>query len=342
MAYFGQLPRSWKGDGIITLLDQQPELVDFINAARVPTVDLSVIRPDVPIPRVSGDHYAIGCLGAEHFLQHAFRNFAWFSTLDDAITQLRWKGFSETLAKLNFTAQRWSFKMPANLMTDDWAAKRGFLQSRLRTIAKPVAILAFADADAVNVLDACSETGLKVPEDVAVLGADNNELICESARVPLSSINHNLEGLGYAGAALLHRLMNGEPPPESLQLIAPNGITVRRSTEVFAVNDQATRRALQFILENCNSRIGPEEVAKASGSSRRQLEERFRKDLDCSVSSHIASQRLIRARELLLHTNETVAQVAIRAGFNTPQYFNLVFCKRFGMTPRRFRLRQKS
>lgn len=339
MAYFGQIPRSWRGDGIITLMDHKPELIDFIKAASVPIVDLSVIRLDIPLPRVSGDHYRIGCLGAEHFLQHAFRHFAWFSTSEDAVTDLRWQGFSETLAKSKFTAQRWSFQQPKRTKLDDWAAKCNFLQEQLKSIPKPVAVLTFRDADAGNVLDACAKAGLSVPEEVAILGTDNDELICESARVPLSSINHDLEGLGYAGASLLHKLMKGQSPPASPKLIVPKGITVRQSTEVLAVNDAPTRRALQFILTNCSHRIGAEEVAQASGISRRKLEEAFRTNLNHSVSDHLATQRLIRARDLLNHSDLTVSDIAALSGFNTPQYFNLVFRREFGITPRHFRLK---
>jgi LacI family transcriptional regulator len=210
MANFGQLPRSWKGDGIITLLTQQPELVELVKTASVPVVDLSVIREDIPLPRVSGDHYGIGCIAAEHFLQHGFRNFAWFSTVADAVTDLRCRGFSDTLSKVGFNTQRWSFQLPKQKESDEWAAKIDFLQNHLKWIGKPAAILCYWDADAVNVLEACDGMNLHVPEDVTILGTDNNELLCESAWTPLSSINHDLEGLGYAGAALLAESMQLE------------------------------------------------------------------------------------------------------------------------------------
>jgi len=342
MAYFGQIPHSWRGDGIITLLDHHTELADFIKAATAPVVDLSIIREDIPLPRVSGDHYRIGCLGAEHFLQIGFRNFVWFSTTDDAAAQLRWNGFSQTLKKDQCTAQCWNFSMPVNSPVDEWATKRDYLRDRLKATPKPVGVLAFRDADAVNVFDACAEAGLSVPEDVAILGTDNNELICESVGVPLSSINHDLESLGYAGASLLHRIMNGESVPKVPRLIAPQGITVRRSTQVLAINDMATRRAVQFILKNCHQRITSNDVTQASGLSRRQLDQSFRKHLNHSVSEHLAISRLFHARELLLYSDLTIGDVANRSGFNTPQYFNLAFHKEFGITPRDFRLQYKT
>lgn len=342
MAYFGRLPTGWKGDGIVTLLDVQQDLIDFIKKARVPVVDLSVIREDVAVPRVAGDHHLIGCLGAEHFLERGFRHFAWFATLDDAVTRLRLRGFSETLAQSGFTCETWIFPMQTGARRDEWAAKCDFLEGRLQAIPKPAAVFTFRDADAANVLDACADAGLAVPEEIAILGTDNNELICESLRVPLSSVNHDLEGLGYEGATLLHRLMHGARAPKRRRLVPPKGITVRRSTEVLAVNHEPTRRALQFLQENYRRRIGAEEAAVASGLSSRKLERAFREHLGRSVSHELASLRLIRAKELLLRTNLTVTDVAAQTGFNTPQYFSNVFRKAADMTPRRFRLRHRA
>jgi LacI family transcriptional regulator len=338
MAYFGRLPAGWSGDGILTLLDVQRELVDFVKAARVPVVDLSIIREDVALPRVVGAQHAIGCLGAEHFLERGFRHFAWFSTLDDAVTRLRLRGFAETLARTGLSTDCWIFQLPRHSHCDEWSAKCDFLEKRLRAAAKPTAVFCFRDADAANVLDACADAGLAVPEEIAILGADNNRLICESVRVPLSSVNHDLDGLGYAGAALLDRLMRGGQAPQQPKLIHPKGITVRQSTDVLAINHEPTRRAIQFLQEHYRRCIGAEEAAAASGLPRRRLELCFKEHLGRSIRSHLAILRLVRAKELLLNTTYSVTDVAAQTGFNTPQYFNLFFRHATGMTPRRFRL----
>jgi LacI family transcriptional regulator len=342
MAYFGRLPLGWKGDGIITLLDAQEDLVDFVRTAGRPVVDLSLIREEVALPRVVGAHHLIGSLGAEHFLERGFRHFAWFSTLEDAVTRLRLRGFNENLGRSGFVSEQWVFQLRPGAHRDEWRAKCEFLEHRLKAIPKPAAVFCFRDADAANVLDACAQAGLAVPEQVAILGTDNNELICESLRVPLSSVNHDLEGLGYEGAALLHRLMHGGCPPKRPKLVPPKGITVRRSTEMLAVNHAPTRRALQFLQENYRRRIGAEEAAEASGLSRRQLERAFREHLGRSVSDQLAFVRLLRAKELLARSSLSVTDVSAQAGFNTPQYFNNVFRKATGLTPRRFRLQHRA
>ena len=204
MAYSGQLPLGWSGDGIITLLDTQKELIDFVQAAKVPVVDLSIIRSEVVVPRVAGDHCLIGSLAAEHFIERGFRHFVWFSPFNDMAAQLRLRGFAETLARVGAACESWVFESKPDEHRDEWTDKCEFLEHRLKMVSKPVAVFAFCDIDAANVLDACSNVGLAVPDEVAILGTDNNELICESVRVPLSSVNHDLEGVGYEGAALLH------------------------------------------------------------------------------------------------------------------------------------------
>lgn len=341
MAYFGQLPHGWKGDGIITLLDVQEEIIDFVLAARVPVVDLSVIREDVPLPRVVGDHRLVGCLAAEHFLERGFRHFAWFSTMDDAVSRLRLAGFRQTLARAGFACESWLFQRRPLERRNEWAAKCAFLERRLKAMPKPAAVFAFHDADASNVLDACADAALAVPEEVAILGTDNNELICESARVPLSSVNHDLEGVGYEGAALLHRLMLGGRPPKRPRLIEPKGVTVRRSTNVLAINYQPARQALQSLLKNYQKRTVIDDAVAASGLSRRNLERAFRQHVGRSLSEQLATLRLSRAKDFLLQTKLSATDIAAQVGFTTPQYFSNTFHKAFGVTPRRFRLRHQ-
>jgi LacI family transcriptional regulator len=339
MTYFGHLPRGWKGDGIISLFDARNEIVEFVLSAGVPVVDLSLIRADIAVPRVVGDHFLIGRLGAEHFLERGFRHFAWFSTTDDGVTLLRWRGFSETLAHFGFSADRWIFAQPARKRTDEWAAKRHFLERRLAAAPKPLAVCTFRDADAANVLDACGTAGLPVPDEVAILGSDNNALICETVRVPLSSINHDLDRLGFEGAALLERLMKGKPPPRRTLLVAPRGITVRQSSEVLALPHGPTRQAMEYLLKHYSRSVDLDAAALAGGVSRRNMERAFREYLGHSMCAELARIRLNRAKALLRETRLSMTDVAARAGYNTPQYFNNVFRCATGQTPRRFRQR---
>jgi LacI family transcriptional regulator len=164
-------------------------------------------------------------------------------------------------------------------------------------------------------------------------------LICNHATVPLSSVNNDLDGIGYHGAELLHRLMSGEPAPAVPAVIPPQGITTRRSTDLLAVSDEPTRRALQYLQQNFRRNSAADDAATASGLSRRRLEHAFRRHIGRSVCHQLNLLRLRRAKELVVTTDLSIADIASHAGFNTPQYFSNVFRKATGMTPRTFRRR---
>jgi LacI family transcriptional regulator len=337
MALTGRFPEGWRGDGIIALLDDREDVSDFVRRAKVPTVDLSVIRPDIKVPRVSGDHFAIGQTAGEWFTERGFQHYAWFTTHDDPATRLRQEGFSSVVREQAVTLESWIFPQRSRRKLDEWTVKSEWLIKRLQAIPKPAAVFAFHDGEAANVLDACLLAGIHVPEEVAILGVDNNPVICESVRVHLSSVNHDLEGLGYAGAALLDKLMKGEKPPGTPILIPPRGVTERRSTDALAVKQDAVRRALEFMRRNYARLIGPEDAAEEAGVPRAHLETEFRKLFRHSMRRELARIRLQRAKEFLLGTDLPVADVAARTGFNTAQYFNNVFRRETGLTPLSYR-----
>lgn len=337
MAFTGRIPEGWRGDGIITVLDRRDEVVGFVQRSGVPTVDLSVIRTDIDVPRVSGDHRAIGQTAGELFAERGFQHFAWFSTHDDPASRLRQQGFFDMVRPQAVTLESWIFPARSARRSDEWSVKSRWLIKRLKAIPKPAAVFAFHDPEAANVLDACLAGGIDVPEEVAILGVDNNPVVCESVRVHLSSVNHDLEGLGYAGAELLEKLMHGGKAPASPILIPPRGITERRSTDALAVKQQSVRIALEFMRCNYSRLIGPDDAAREAGVPRAHLENEFRKLFHHSMRSELARIRLQRAKELLLGTDLAVADVAARTGFNTAQYFNNVFRRETGLTPLSYR-----
>ena len=341
MCVSGILPRSWVGDGIITYLTNRADLARFVSHAAVPVVDLTIIRHDIPLPRVVGDQEAIGRQAAEHFLERGFRHFVWCASNDLLLWEMRRRGFAQTLARHGLKTEAWIWKLRGPRHPDPWRTKQQWLAEKLKAIPKPVAVFAFNDYEAANVLDGCTEANLSVPDDVAILGVDNNELVCDCLHVPLSSVHHDLERLGYEGAALLHRLMLGQRAPTKPLLIPPRGVVVRRSTEVLAVNHEPCRRALKFVQENTSPNIGVVDVSAASGIPRRSLEHAFRKNLGRSIREEIARARLAKVKSMLQQTDLSVADIAARAGFKTPQYLNLVFKKSTGMPPRKFRVARR-
>ena len=194
-------------------------------------------------------------------------------------------------------------------------------------------MFAYSDYDASRIIAICRERGLDVPGEVAVLGVDNNPIICENQIVPISSVNHNLERIGYAGAALLDRLMNGGTAPDNPILVAPQGITMRRSTDTVAVNDPVLHSAMAFIKAHLSEPIGAPQIADGIGISRLKLDRLFARELEISVGREIARQRLVQAKLLLRNTDAPLAEIARQTGFGNAAYLVTVFRNTTGLTP---------
>ena len=332
-------PRGWNGDGVLVTLRDNPETVAFVKSLRrrkIPVVDLTFNHPEMRLPRVSGDHAAMGRLAREHFEERNFHNFAWFSTNWLNIHRLRYDGFSNPSNLSN--PKRWVFSEEApSERLDDFAWFNRWLGKKLRDAPKPLALLAYDDADAARALGACLAAGLSVPDDVAILGIGGDRLICENQSVSISSIEHDQGRTGYEGAELLDHLMNGDQPPAKPILIPPRGITVRQSTDFIAAASPSVRKALEFIKANIARPIGLEQVSTEIGTSRATLARLFDSEFGRTVGKEILRQRIDLAKKLMSDNVLSIAEIAYRTGFCNPAYFTNTFRRETGLTPRTWR-----
>ena len=334
-------PKGWRGDGAIVMMKKDvPKLSAFVEELRnagIPVVNISgQLAVNTP-PTVCGDDPLIGKLAAEHFAERRFTNVAWFSSKWGRVHRLRFSGFAKTWKNIAPNAETplrfvWSEHAPMNTDTG-WSEFSSWLGDCLNTTRKPLGVFAYSDYDASRVIAICRERGLDVPGEVAVLGVDNNPIICENQVVPISSVNHNLERIGHAGAALLDRLMNGGTAPEKAILVAPQGITLRRSTDTVAVNHPVLHSAMSFIRAHLSEPIGAPQIADGIGISRLQLDRLFAKELGISVGREIARQRLVQAKLLLRNTDAPLAEIAEQTGFCNAAYLASVFRNEMGLTP---------
>jgi LacI family transcriptional regulator len=188
-------------------------------------------------------------------------------------------------------------------------------------------------------VDACIEAGIQIPDQVAVLGVDNDPVICDCVQVPLSSVRHDLEGMAYEAAALLDRLINGEAPPGIPQRIAPKGVVTRRSTELLAVEDPTVSTALMYIQAKfCEGNLSVGDVAAHCQVPRRSLERAFQREMQRTVLHEILGVRVKYAQKLLETTPLSITDIAARSGFVNLNHFFRVFQGRTRLTPRKFRL----
>jgi LacI family transcriptional regulator len=343
MIYTAKIPLGWHGDGIISFIGYRDELANFIVSSKLPTVEISMVRNDLHLPCVEGDSDMIGRLAAEHFLERGFRHFVWAPLMDDIVNAERYRGFVKRLAKEKLVSH---VLPPADSRstpggTRDWAARRRMLIRELRRLPKPLAVFGYNDCVAADIIDACEDAGLLVPEAVAILGVDNDTTLCDCLRVPLSSVCHDLEGMAFKAAALLDRLMAGKKPPKEVLRVPPTGLITRRSTDIQAVDNVEVARAVRFIHDEYpNPLLSVDDVVAATKLSRRPLEKAFRKELNRTLNDEVLRVRLDHVKELLATKTMSVSEISRMAGFNRPNQLHRVFRKHFNTSPRKYRIQQ--
>ena len=335
---------NWEGDGIITRsLDMR-----ICRAARdrgIPVVSLRHLVDKPTLPTLMPDQRLIANRIAEHFLERRYRHFAWAPMTDDALNAERCAGFSKWLDRAGFRCHvlpslDTRYRDPKER---DCAAQRKLMVQTLIGLPKPLAVFCYNDCVAADVIDACDDASLLVPEAVAVLGIDNDALICESILVPLSSVCHDLEGMAYQAAALLDRLMSGRKPPKKMLRVPPLGLVTRRSTDILAVGNLQVARALRCIHDNYSKPLlGVDDIVLATNLSRRALEKAFRHELSRSLNEEVVRVRLDQAKNLLTTTELSVGEISTAAGFSQPNHLFRTFRRFLGCSPRVYRTRQRA
>ncbi len=325
----------WTGDGALVTLRDDPETLRQVRALRrkgIPVVDLSLTHPEIRLPRVAGDNPTIGRLAAAHFKSRHFRNAAWFSTGWGHQHELRYDAFAE---EMDITPERWAWELaPIRTKSDDWKSLSRWLSKLLSQCGKPIGIFTFDDADASRVESAAIAEDLSIPDDIAILGAGDDEPLCESQVVPISSVRHDLERIGYEGAKMLSRLIQGEMPPEEATLIPPRGITERASTDTLAVGSGLGRRAREIYIEEMAKPPSTEMLAARLGVSRATLDRTLSEDIGISPAKLLARLRLDESKRLLRSGKLSVSEIAYKVGYCNPAYFVNTFRKATGLSPR--------
>jgi LacI family transcriptional regulator len=303
---------------------------------KVPVVDLNDLYENLDLPWVGSDHVAIGTMGASHLLERGFRNFAFCGFAHELWSMQRFNGFCSAVSQNN---------VPISLYETPWRGPNvprwdqdiEHIVKWLIELPKPVAIMACNDVRGLHVLDACSRAGLLVPEEVAVLGVDDEEIMCELCSPPLSSVAPNPEGIGYAAAELLDALMAGKRPRQLRIFVDPIRVFSRQSTDVMAVSDWAVASAARFMREQTLHGCRLTDVLQKVNVSRATLEKRFRKHLNRSPKQEMRRIKIERIKQLLVETDFTLERIAELSGFEHPEYMSVLFKRETGQTPGKYR-----
>lgn len=335
------LPKGWKGDGVIARIGDAA-LVKELNGLRLPVVNVSGIQlPGEDFLRVTTDLEASGRLAARYLLDRGFRHFAYFSLIGLAYVSAHQEAFIRALEEARCQCNVHGIKPRAGA-EPDWRLDLARLGRWLKSLPKPVAILAWNASSGRELIYACHEAGIIVPEEVAVLSGSDDDVLCEFLQIPLSAILASAERIGYEAASLLDLLMHRRPPLRGPILIPPLGVVSRQSTETLAIHDRAMVAAISFIRQSADKAIQVNDVARHAGLSRRVLERRFLQILNRTPAEEIRRVHFEKAKQLLVETELPIPDVAEGSGFGSPEYMAYVFKAELDQTPLRYRKQIRS
>jgi len=323
--------RRWKGDGIIARV-QDRRIAGGLKKTGLPVVDVWGRVAEGAFPLVHVDNAAIARLAADHLLERGFKNFGCCALADVNWSEQRSAAFVRAV-------RVWGHGCPVHWLPDylspesSWAKEQERLTRWLRRLEKPAGVFAVNDDMGLRVLDACRRGGISLPDQLAVVGADNDEVICRLGDPSLSSVAAGHARVGYEAARLLTALVRGRAAPNGPLLIAPTKVVTRASSDVLMIEDPLVAEALRVVRQRAcrGARVG--DVADEIGASRTTLKRRFRQVLKRSVHEEIVAVQLKEAQSLLAETDLPLKQIAKRAGFSRLSYMCVAFKRLVGMPP---------
>jgi LacI family transcriptional regulator len=326
--------RHWDGDGILVRSFTR-EMTEIVVASGIPAVELRATKFSGGLPFVGSDNAFIGRLVAEHFYERGYKHFAAYSLASERFFVERVRTFVRAVEDYGCPC----LELPEgdSDTASDWEASQVRLMEWLSELPKPVGIFAANDQLGVRLLEACQRAGISVPEEVAVVGAENEETLCSFATPPLTSVRFNGYAVGMTAARLLDHMMRGEAPEAREILIPPKGIEVRASSDESVITDPLVARAARFIRENATQGINGDDVCRKLNVSRSTLDRRMKAALNRTPKEHILRLRFREVERLLRETDLTVDAIAQQTGFAHSHYLQAAFKQVYGTTPGAFR-----
>ena len=330
--------KKWRGDGILVRVNDR-KIAKVIAKTGIPAVDLRGQFADLEMPFIGVDNRPVSELAFRHLKDCGLRHFAFCGTPrgENPNQDRRCDYFVSQVEQAGYQCEVFLDEQKSG-SSSDWEKQQQRIAEWLKQLPKPVGIMTCHDDRGHQVLDACRRADLEVPDEVAVIGVDNDSFFCNLCSPPLSSIDVNPTRIGYEAAAVLDKLMKGGPQPKEPVLLGPpRGVAARQSTDMLSVEDPEVANAIRYIRENAIKGIKVSEVLAKASKSPSTLERRIKKILGRTIKAEITRIRLSRAKLLLSETELPISKIAYRTGFSEPKYFCDVFRKNEDMTATDYR-----
>lgn len=330
----------WRGDGILVRTENE-RIADAVRRPGVPVVELlGKLKHQQQVPMVRVNDRSIAKIAAQHLLDRGFHNFGCcgYRIGNYPFLDIRVGAFRQYIEEAGYPCSMLHvYDLYVGKSRLSWERQQARIAEWVKQLPKPVGIMAVTDDRAFDILGACRMIGALVPDEVAVIGVDNDECIGQLTIPPLTSIDPDPPRIGYRAAALLDSLMDGDPPPSEIIYIEPRGLVKRQSTDVLAVDDVAVSEAIRYIRENACHAIHVSDVLAHVRSSRVTLETGMKRAIGRTIHQEIHRVRIETARQLLAATNLPVKKIAVDSGFRTVQYLTRVFTEAVGIAPASYR-----
>ena len=330
---YSDRPDKWLADGIIS---DNPHFPEMVKQHGIPVIAWDCFEAIEDIPKIEADGQAIAEMAHQHFMDRNFSQLAYcgFEGMDWVVK--RGECFAQCASEKGFDVAKYQVKAPKDGLF--WEEELDKMGAWLNSLPQPLGLMTCSDDCAKLAINACRSASIGVPGDVAVLGIDNDDMVCLPIEPTLSSIALDFEKAGFEAAGLLDKLMQGREKSANQRIsIRPTHVKVRRSTDTFAVADPAVKLALQYIRDHSHNVISVPDVVEIACMSRRGLEYRFKKVLGRSINKVIRTQRVIKITDMLIETNMPISQIARELGFSSIEHISRFFGKEKGISPSGFR-----
>ena len=326
--------KDWGADAVIGQFEETDD-VSLFRKNGIVAVAQDFKKRFTTIPNITADYLGTGRMAARFFIDHGFRHFGFFGFKDVCWSDERCEGFRREVEAAGFGDSFYAY----NLQDIDhlWYYERDRMREWLRMIPKPIAIMACDDNQGNNLIEACHTAGIRIPEEISVMGVDNDELLCSLGSTPLSSIYVDIEEGGWKAAELIEqRVADPDAPPRDV-VLKPVKIVNRLSTAAFATDDVQIQKAVQFIHRNYQKKISVKDVMGDVALSRRLLERRFKAVTGQTLYQYISDLKIRRFAELLLDTDDQVVGIALSLGENDTKSISRRFKQVYGCSPNEWR-----
>ncbi len=324
----------WGADGIIGQFYNDPTVIAFKEAG-IPIIAQDFKERFTEIPNITGAHREAGIMGAEYFLKKGFKQFAFYGFKKIVWSRERAEGFENRVNKAGYKVHY--FENDNSDSDNIWYYRPSALSQWLKSLPKPIALMACDDNQGQHITEACRHSGIAIPQEVAVLGVDNDEMICEFSDPPLSSIAQDAEFGGYQTAKLLEEMIKDKNTPTRDIVVKPTQVITRQSSDIYATNDHHIATALKYIHQNLEKTIQVNDVVKQVPLSRRTLEKRFQSITGYPIYKYISNLRMEKVSNRLLETDMNVFEIALELGLNDTKNLSRQFKQMKGVPPSAYR-----